>query len=115
MSKNLLVIFLFISCSYAFGQTWNVTGTQERRASERFDIISWIRGNQSIIDRQNAKYGYGGSKRGPSLDIVLKFYEDSGTVVRSSTLGNDTRATGKGQILLDDLFTRGDRKASLNI
>jgi hypothetical protein len=116
MTKLLLISFIFLTSVMTLAQTWNVPATQDQRSAERFDIISWIRGTQSIIARQNSKYGYGGSsKRGPTLDIVLQGYEDSGTITRNSTLGNDTRITGKAQILLDDLFTRGDRKASFNI
>jgi hypothetical protein len=98
------------------GSFSGIAETQQRRASERFDIISWIRGNQATIAAQNSKYGYSKGGSHAWLDVVGDYRQDAGTVTRDSvTLGKDTRATAKLQAMLDDLFVRGNTTRSLNI
>ncbi len=91
--------------------------TQSRRSSERFNILDFIRKQKEAISAQDAKYGRGsGGGSGPYTDYVLTYNQDSGPVTRGDVkIGSDTRATGRLQFLLDDLFTRGTRTRSLNI
>lgn len=121
-----------LSASHAFGYGDNGSGgssggddggsfsaisqTQQRRATERFDIISWIRGNQATIAAQNSKYGYSKGGSHAFTDLMLNYSQDTGPVTRNSvTLGNDTRNTGKVRFMWDDLFISSNTRRSLNI
>jgi len=95
----------------------SVGQTQSRRSSERFNILDFIRKQKEATSAQDSKYGRGGgSSSGPYTDFVLTYSQDSGPVTRNGDkLGKDTRASGRLQFLLDDLFTKGNRTRSLNI
>lgn len=122
---RVLAIFSVVSCHLisfeAHAQNQSSSGsyigqTQQRRAAERFNILDFVRSQQAAVSAQNAKYGKGNYSPGPYVDVVLSYAQDSGNVTRDSIeLGKDTRGQARLQFLLDDLFTQGNKKRSLNI
>ena len=104
------------SKSSAGGSGSAVGQTQERRSSERFNILDFIRSQQASVNAQNAKYGRGSGGHGPYPDLNLTYEQNSGPVTRDGApVGKDFRAQGRIQFLFDDLMTKGDRKTLLNI
>lgn len=93
-----------------------VQETQSQRAAERFNILDWIWSNRKATSSQDSKYGRGAKGGGPTTDIVLQYFTDSGDVKREGTLlGKDYRSTARVQVLLDNLFTAGNKFRSMNV
>ncbi len=99
------------------GPASSISETQARRSTERFNILDFIKNQQSAVNAQNSKYGRGGGGgSGPYLDLGLGYSQDTGPVTRDGiTIGKDSRSTGRIQFFLDDLITRGNRTKLLNI